>query len=155
MEGTSRRQRRREAVRARLQRSAHAYLEQGETIQLWVLGMTGPIPTNAVEGLINLFRWAVGTSRPAGVLLTDRAVHVARTGWFKSEVRDVIASYPLGLSPPHVEFEQRGPMPGSITVNSQTVYLPKVSFESAANIASAVTAAEREAHATTPPRHSG
>lgn len=131
--------RHREATRQKLQDSAADYLESGETIQLWVLGMTGPIPTNAIEGLVNLARWAAGTSRPAGILLTDRAIHVARTGWFRSKVRELHASYPLNTHPPRIDFVQTSSLHGSITVNNDTVYLPKVQLEPAQEIVRAVT----------------
>ena len=137
------RERRREATRQKLQDSATDYLVRGETIQLWVLGMTGPIPTNPIEGLVNLVRWAVGTARPAGVLLTDRAVHVARTGWFRSRVRELLASYPLKTNPPPIDFARTGSMRGSITVNNDTVYLANVQLEPAQELVRTVRGVER------------
>jgi hypothetical protein len=139
---SARRERRREAIRQKLQDSATDYLEPGETIQLWVLGMTGPIPTNGIDGLVNLVRWAAGTSRPAGVLLTDRAVHMARTGWFRSKVRELQASYPLKTNPPRVDFVQTSSIRGSITVNNEVVYLPTIQLEPAQELVHAVRGIE-------------
>jgi hypothetical protein len=127
-------QRRREGIRTKLQRSVERRLEPGEVITLWVLGMTAPIPTNGIEGLVNLGRIAGGKARPAGVLLTDRAIHVARTAWFRSRVLDLIASYPLEPHPPQVEFEQTSAIRGVLTVNNTTVYLPSVQLETAEQI---------------------
>jgi hypothetical protein len=141
---SARRERRREAIRQKLQDSATPYLEPGETIKLWVLGMTGPIPSNGIEGLMNLVRWAAGTSRPAGVLLTDRAVHVARTGWLRSSVRKLYASYPLNANPPSLDFLQSSSTRGSITVsNNDTVYLPQVQLQPARELVRTVRGTKR------------
>lgn len=141
---SARRERRREAIRQKLQDSATPYLEPGETIKLWVLGMTGPIPTNGIQGLVNLVRWAAGTSRPAGVLLTDRAVHVARTGWLRSNVRKLYASYSLTANPPPIDFVQTSSIRGAITVNkNDTVYLPQVQLQPAQELVRTVRGTER------------
>jgi hypothetical protein len=133
-----RRQRRREAVRVKLQRSAEPWLEPGEIVRLWVLGMTAPIPTNAGQGLVNLWRLAVGRARPRGVLMTDRALYLARTGWFRSQVREVLARHPLAPGAPRVEFERVNAIRGSISVDGTPVYVPSVQLESAEAIARGV-----------------
>jgi hypothetical protein len=97
--------------------------------------MTAPIPTNQVEGVVNLFRVVAGQSRPAGVLMTDRAIHLAHTGWFKSRVVKLLASFPLEPNPPRVAFEKTTSTRGSITVDDTTVYLPAGQFDSAEKIA--------------------
>jgi hypothetical protein len=63
---------------------------------------------------------------------------MARTGWFRSKVRELQASYPLKTNPPRVDFVQTSSIRGSITVNNDVVYLPTVQLEPAQELVHAV-----------------
>ncbi|MDQ6803422.1 MAG: hypothetical protein M3065_00320 [Actinomycetota bacterium] len=75
--------------------------------------------------------------------MTDHTVYVVRTGWFRSEVREVLASYPLEPSPPTVDFERTSSSRGAITVNGTTLSLQTFHFEAAEEIVGSVRSGAR------------